>query len=398
MIREAVILAGGLGTRIREVLGETPKSLAEIDGKPFLVYLLEKLKHFQIRRVVLAVSENGYEIKKRLGSSFEGIDLIYSFEKSQLGTGGAIKKASSFIEGTHFLVINGDTYFDADLKKLELFHLESRALCTIALKKVSSSARFGTVRVNGKFRVVGFEEKKTDLKGFINAGIYAIEKESFQKATSHYPEQFSFEKDFLERLAGSCIIYGCPLEGYFIDIGIPEDLELAKKEMPIINSFSKAARKIEELKPERSWTLFLDRDGTINRRLEGDYVKNPDEFVFLTGIFDFLKKMRKIFGLIVIVTNQRGIGRGIMTEEDLERVHEKMLAEFKERGISIDGIYHCPHDYEKEECSCRKPKPGLALKAKADFPQIDFSKAVMVGDSELDKEFALNLGMHFIKV
>ena len=152
-------------------------------------------------------------------------------------------------------------------------------------------------------------------------------------------------------------------------------------------------RKLDSLRIGKDWTLFLDRDGVINKKIEGDYVRSWDQFEFLPGVFEALQNLSKIFGRIIIVTNQRGIGRGFMTEKDLQDIHSKMLAEFSKYNIQIHGIYYCPHDYEKEECNCRKPKIGMALQAKKDFPDIDFEKSFMVGDSEEDMKFGRTLGM-----
>lgn len=153
------------------------------------------------------------------------------------------------------------------------------------------------------------------------------------------------------------------------------------------------SKSLANYKFDKNWTLFLDRDGVINKKIENDYVRSWDQFEFLPGVLDALNKLSKIFGRIIIVTNQRGIGKGLMTEDDLHEIHEKMLQLIRQHGGRIDAIYYCPHDYEKEECDCRKPKPGLALQAKRDFPEINFEKSVMVGDSESDIVFARNLGM-----
>jgi len=152
-------------------------------------------------------------------------------------------------------------------------------------------------------------------------------------------------------------------------------------------------RKLDSLQIGKDWTLFLDRDGVINKKIEGDYVRSWDQFEFLPGVFEALQNLSKIFGRIIIVTNQRGIGRGLMTEEDLQDIHSKMLKEFSKHNIQIHGIYYCPHDYKKEECNCRKPKIGMALQAKSDFPDIDFKKSFMVGDSKEDMIFGKTLGM-----
>jgi D-glycero-D-manno-heptose 1,7-bisphosphate phosphatase len=149
---------------------------------------------------------------------------------------------------------------------------------------------------------------------------------------------------------------------------------------------------LKSLNINRHWTLFLDRDGVINKKIENDYVRNWEQFKFNDGVIDGLSILRKIFGTIIIVTNQRGVGKGLMTEEDLIDIHEKMKSILKEKGIVIDGIYYCIHDYEKEHCNCRKPKIGLALKALTDMPFIDFNRSIVCGDSLSDIQFGKKLG------
>jgi len=139
-------------------------------------------------------------------------------------------------------------------------------------------------------------------------------------------------------------------------------------------------------------TLFLDRDGVINKKIEGDYVRDWSQFEFLPNVLESLKILNTLFDRIIIVTNQRGIGRGLMTEKDLEAIHKNMIKIFVKNDIKIDKIYYCPHD-KKEICNCRKPKIGMALQAKVDFPDIDFNNSLMVGDSLSDLEFGKNAGM-----
>ena len=143
---------------------------------------------------------------------------------------------------------------------------------------------------------------------------------------------------------------------------------------------------------DNSWTLFLDRDGVINERLIGDYVKNPDGFRFIDGVPEALAGLSKIFGLIIIVTNQQGIGKGLMTEEDLRIIHDNMIDGIEEAGGCINKIYHAPH-LERDDSSLRKPNTGMALQAQIDFPEIDFHRSVMVGDGLHDMEFGRLLGM-----
>lgn len=149
---------------------------------------------------------------------------------------------------------------------------------------------------------------------------------------------------------------------------------------------------LNSLNIDNSWTLFLDRDGVLNKRLENDYVKNWSEFEFLDGVLDTLRYFNKRFGRILVVTNQQGIGKGLYRTEDLEVIHRNMLYEVRFHGGRIDKVYFSPH-LASQQHPDRKPGTGMGLKAKADFPEIDFKKSLMIGDSMSDMEFGKRLGM-----
>ncbi|MFC1546264.1 D-glycero-alpha-D-manno-heptose-1,7-bisphosphate 7-phosphatase [bacterium] len=142
---------------------------------------------------------------------------------------------------------------------------------------------------------------------------------------------------------------------------------------------------------DKSWSLFLDRDGVINKRLIDDYVKTWEEFEFLLGSLKAISILAKIFNRIFIITNQRGIARKLMTENDLAEIHKKMLEIINEHGGRIDSIYYCPHD--RDDCSCRKPDVSMAHDAKKDFPDIQFEKSIIIGDSDADIELGKRLDM-----
>ncbi len=144
---------------------------------------------------------------------------------------------------------------------------------------------------------------------------------------------------------------------------------------------------------DKSWTLFLDRDGVINRKLDADYVKHIGEFELIDGVLDALAIFTSMFGRIVIVTNQQGIGKELMHSKDLLVVHEHMLSLFEPRNIVIDAIYYCPH-LASLKCDCRKPEPGMGYQAKKEFPEIDFNQSLLIGDSLSDIAFGEQLGMH----
>lgn len=145
----------------------------------------------------------------------------------------------------------------------------------------------------------------------------------------------------------------------------------------------------------KSWTLFLDRDGVINRQIIGGYVSTPTEFEFLPGVLESLTYFSSIFKRIIIITNQQGVGKGIMTEVELAKVHEYMTDEINKTGGQIDAIYYCTEKAEVKN-NCRKPSPVMAQKAIVDFPEIDLTKSIMVGDSLCDMEFGKNTGMNTI--
>ena len=149
---------------------------------------------------------------------------------------------------------------------------------------------------------------------------------------------------------------------------------------------------MEECVPDKRWALFLDRDGVINRRIPGGYVRHWEEFHFLEGVLPAIRRLSRHFGPTVIVTNQQGIGKGLMSEDDLKAIHEKMLRAIQAHGGRIDGIYHCP-DLAGKANNCRKPAPTMALQAQKDLPGIDFSKSLMVGDTLSDMHFGRSLGM-----
>ncbi len=148
---------------------------------------------------------------------------------------------------------------------------------------------------------------------------------------------------------------------------------------------------------DQSWTLFLDRDGVINDRIMGGYIQKPEQFVFLPGVVNALKNLRPLFGRIVVVTNQQGIGKGIMTSQDLSVVHHRMTDELAKHQIIIDSIYFCP-ELAGDHPICRKPLPGMAFQAIEEFPEINFSRSVIVGDSRSDIQFGRRLGMVTVKI
>ena len=228
---EALVLAGGFGTRLRSVIQDIPKPMAPIFNKPFLAYLLSYLSANNVTRVVVCTGYKHEVVEHYFGTAYAGMDIVYSVETEPLGTGGAVARAMQFIQGDACLVLNGDTFFNVDLNNLVAAHMRHNADVTIALKPMTDFSRYGTVVRQGS-RVTCFEEKKYCAQGEINGGVYYIKKSKLLSAD--FPEKFSLEKDFLEPGAHSCAMVGFVEDGYFIDIGIPEDYERAQRELPVL--------------------------------------------------------------------------------------------------------------------------------------------------------------------
>ena len=226
--KEAIILAGGLGTRLKSVVKDVPKSMANINGKPFLEYLLNYLKFYNIEHVILAVGYKSNIIREYFGNKFKNIFITYSEEKELLGTGGAIKQALEFTNSKNILILNGDTFFDIDLEKFYRFHKIKNSDLTLALKEMKDFERYGVIEINDDYRITAFLEKKYRNKGLINGGIYLLNKGFFKSL--NLSKKFSFEKDFMEKYYKDFQFYGIPFSSYFIDIGIPEDYEKAKRD------------------------------------------------------------------------------------------------------------------------------------------------------------------------
>lgn len=380
---EAVILAGGLGTRLRSVVSEIPKCMAPVGGKPFLQYQLEWLSRFGCTHVVLSVGYLKEVIFQFMESRSWPFEVSYAVEEEPLGTGGGIRLALQKCRGQKVYVLNGDTFFNVDLRALPF-----AAPVTLALKPMRDFDRYGAVDFDGDL-VTGFREKEPCAEGLINGGVYAIDRTSLDMAL--YPRRFSFEREVLVPLADYGLVAGQVQDGYFIDIGIPGDYARAQRELPEIQAVLKAS---DALLASDADTLFLDRDGVINRWLPGDYVRNWEQFAFLPGILECLRAWAARFSRIILVTNQRGVGKGMMTSDELSEIHARMISEILAAGGRIDAIYTCTE--VAEDHPRRKPRTGMFEEACRDFPGIRPSRNVMVGDSAYDAEFASNCGMSFI--
>ena len=382
MFKEAIILAGGLGTRLRDAVPDLPKCMAPVGGRPFLFYVINHLRLQGIEKFIFSLGYKHEIIEEYLKNQFATLSYQCSIEEEPLGTGGAIQLACKKLRAENVLVANGDTLFKINLPALAGLHQQKKADCTLALKPMQNFDRYGVIELNDAGWVLNFKEKQFYRSGLINGGIYLLKASSF--LSGQWPVKFSFEKDYLEKKPGK--LFGIAQDEYFIDIGVPEDYNRAQKELqqpfPDFHSINK------------DWTLFLDRDGVINEDKDGSYIFSPDEFVFTKDAPALFKTLAEKFKHTIVITNQRGVGRELMTEEALKAIHQKMTHEIKQAGGNIDAIYYCTSIYNDHPL--RKPNPGMAAKAKANFPGIDLSKSIMVGNNPSDMQFGRNAGMYTV--
>lgn len=371
---DVVILAGGLGTRLRSVIKEIPKPMAPVNGKPFLAYLLRHLDVSIIRKFVFSVGYKYQVIENYFGNSFLGIPIEYCIENEPLGTGGGIKKALDFVQTKHCAIINGDTFLDEDLSEGLQYHLNTQSEFTICLKKMDHPYRYGTVLLK-KNKIVQFLEKDASLtQGIINAGIYFAQT-SVIKNNLPNEEKFSFETDFLECQIQHHSFFGYVTDADFVDIGIPEDYKLFQN--------------IQIAKKQN--ILLLDRDGVINVYHHYDYVKKVEEFNLINGVLASLKIVRDFYDFIYIITNQQGIGRQLMAETDIENVHLKFYEMVKNAQSFFPTIFYAPY-LKTENHHWRKPKTGM-VDYLTDILKVSTNQLVfnVCGDAPTDMELGDNI-------
>lgn len=232
MIKQAIILAGGLGTRLRSVVSDVPKCMALVNGRPFLHYLIQLLEKNGIEDFIFSLGYLNELIETYLRENYSSLSYSISLETEPLGTGGAIRLACSTMSEQNVLVCNGDTFFKIDVDLLDKFHKEKNAECTLCLKPMENFDRYGVVELNTDQSVKSFKEKDFYTKGLINGGVYVLDVSRFLK--NELPEKFSFEKEYLEKNVQSdkskSRLFGLIQDAYFIDIGIPEDYNKAQKD------------------------------------------------------------------------------------------------------------------------------------------------------------------------
>lgn len=362
-IRQAVILAGGIGARLRPATLETPKPMVLVNNKPFLEYLVELLKENGIKEIVLLLGYLPEKISNHFGNGKNfGINIKYSIGGISLETGTRIRNAENLLD-SHFLLMYCDNYWLLNLKNLLDFYNSHNALAAVTVYENNDNSAKNNIYVDDSGFVAKYDRTRQEknLNG-VDIGFFIINKKIIELMPKH---DFSFEQEILPKLIEKKQLCGFRTDHKYCSISTIEKLKLAE----------------EFLRPKK--IIFLDRDGVINKRpAKADYVKNWKEFEFLPGAIDAISLLSKNGYDIYIITNQAGIAHKAMTEEDLHIVHDNMKKELEKHNAKINTIYHCPHGWDSD-CECRKPKPGLFFRASYEH-NFDLTKAIFIGDDERD--------------
>jgi len=366
-----VILAGGFGFRLRSINDKKQKVLMDVNGIPFLKYLLEKLNASNFKKAVLCTGYLGNQVKREFGEKYKDLRLLYSMEDSSLGTAGALRYALPYLKSEQILVMNGDSFCEVDLKDFGEFHLEKNANVSLVTKYLSNTDRFGKITLGSGDRILGFEEKKSgENKGWINAGIYLINKSLIYDIPDN--KKSSLETEIFPKLIDNKI-YGFKTNGRFIDIGIPQ-------------SYAKAQDFFEKNKSKRF--VLLDRDGTLV--VHRPYLSYPNQIELIPGAVEALREFKKMGLGVIVITNQSGIGRGFFDLRTLKKIHQRLTGLLSSEGIFLDDIYFCPHIPE-DDCLCRKPKMKLIERA-AKKHNFDPKLSFVIGDNKSDINLGKNIG------
>lgn len=412
---KTVIMAGGRGTRISSVASDIPKPMIKIEGKPVLEHELECLRDQGFTDIILTVSHLGNIIMDYFGDG-SGVSpatgkpfclhIEYYFEKEPLGNAGALFKIKDRLD-SDFLLLNADAVFDVDFNRFVAFHKRHGGLVTLFTHPNSHPYDSGLIIADKNGAVEQWlakeDERPEYYRNRVNAGLHVINPTILEHSgidagkvgtvgENGKPIKVDLDRQLLKPLAGTGMMFCYDSPEYVKDMGTPERYYAVCEDY-------KAGRVSGKNLKNKQKAVFLDRDGTINKYV--GFLRNIDELELLEGVSDAIKKINASGYLAVVVTNQPVIARGEVSFEELELIHNKMETLLGKEGGYLDAIYFCPHHphkgYEGErpelkfDCDCRKPKPGMLLKAALDF-NIDLAQSWMIGDGENDVKAGQNAG------
>ena len=386
MLKKAVILAGGKGTRLHGVRADIPKPMMPLNGKPLLAYLIELCAKHGITDIWLTVNHLKDSIIEHFGDGRDlGVNLHYYEEEKPLGTVGGVKALETELQ-EDFLVLYGDVLVDMDLNRLYDYHRTKGATAALVVHPNDHPYDSDLLEMDADGRVTSFHSKPHPegvfYRNVVNAATYIFSPGIFKFLEKDVKADFG--KDIFPKIISETPVYAYNTSEYLKDMGTPGRLQKVEADL---KSGKVAARNLAN----KQKCIFLDRDGVIN--YDTDLIKHPDEFTLYPYAAEAIKKINKSGYLVVVITNQSVIARGLTDLDGLNEIHKKMEWQLGEQGAFVDAIYFCPHHPHggfpgeikefKVECDCRKPKPGMLLQAAERF-NIDLNQSWMIGDSERD--------------
>lgn len=397
---KVVIMAGGKGTRIASITSDIPKPMIPICGKPVLQHEIECLRKQGFRDIIITVSYMANSIIEYFkdGSDF-GVSIEYFVEKEPLGNAGALFKIKDKLTDD-FLLLNADSLFDIDFNRFVKYHKEKGGVATLFTHPNSHPYDSGLLFCDDNNSVTKWLSKEDDrpewYKNRVNAGLHVINKRVLDAVID--TQKIDLDRQLLKPLAGSGQMFAYDSPEYVKDMGTPD------RYYAVCKDFEKGLIQSKNLR-NRQKAIFLDRDGTINKYV--GFLRNINDFELIDGVAEAIKIINNSGYLAIVVTNQPVIARGEVSLEELNEIHNKLETLLGKEGAYIDGLYYCPHHphkgYEGErpeykiECNCRKPKPGMLLKAAEDF-NVDLSQSWMIGDDDNDVLAGQNAGCKTIKL
>lgn len=395
---KTIIMAGGRGTRISAIANDIPKPLIPIDGVPVLEREIISLRDQGFDDILLTVSHMADKIMDYFADGSKwGVHIEYYVEDRPLGNAGALLKLRDKLK-EDFLLLNADSVFDIDFQRFVRYHREKGALITLFTHPNNHPYDSGLI-VAGEDGTVDAWLMKEDVrprwyKNRVNAGLHvinpgALDIVDIDPATLGTEVdgkliRLDLDRQVLKPHCGKGVMYCYDSPEYVRDMGTPERFRQVEAD------FRNGVVQRKNLR-QRQRAVFLDRDGTINRYV--GFLRDIDRFELLDGVAEAIRRINASGYLAIVVTNQPVIARGDVTRAELQAIHNKMETLLGEQDAYLDAIYYCPHHPHsgyageipelKIECDCRKPKPGLLLRASEDF-NIDLSQSWIVGDGEND--------------
>jgi histidinol-phosphate phosphatase family protein len=396
------ILAGGFGTRLKEVSGEVPKSMVRLLGKPVLERLIDLCRRFDFVDIALLVHHQHELIQEYFGDGSRfGVKITYSIESEPRGTAGALCDSLHLL-ADRFFVLYGDTYADIDMAEMWEWHTVSKGAGTLLLHPNDHPHDSDLVEIDGNNQVIKIHpypfKGNQIYRNLVNAALYVLEKDALKKAIPAAGKLDLAKHTFPEMIESGMILNGYVTPEYIKDMGTPERLDRVEQDIKKGLPEKLSGRNFRE-------AVFFDRDGTLN--LEVNHLNSPDQLILLNGAAEAVRRINRAGILAVGITNQPVLARGEITREGLQKVHAYLDRLLGEGGAYLDRMFVCPHHPDKGfpgeiaelkvKCSCRKPQTGLFDLAVQEL-NISRRESWMVGDTTSDILAGKRAGLRTILV